>query len=156
MDRKTKLYLSFTLLCLPVFSSLYLVFPTITWLRETFWMSLSLWTRQQPVPGDLFKVRPLKWMPIAVDFLRNQPSAWLTETKQGNEMQNTILAQHLYGDHQLYKSLGVYKWCVFVPAVSHTYLGCILPQSDTLNSQGCWWKRRARSPYQRGSNNCNT
>lgn len=112
-------------------------------------MSLSLWTQQQPVPGDSFKVCPLKWMPIAVDFLCNQPSAWLIETKQGNEMQTTILAQHLYGDWQLYKSPGIYKWCIFIPAVSHK-LGCILPQRDILNSQGGCWKTRARSPYQIG------
>lgn len=44
----------------------------------------------------------------------------------------------------------------FTLAVSHTYLGCILPQRDTLNSQGCWWKRKASSPSQRGPRNCNT
>lgn len=117
-------------------------------------MSLSLWTQQQTVPGDSFKVCPLKWMPIAVDFLCNHPSAWLIETKQGNEMQTTILTQHLYGDWQLYKSLGIYKWCIFIPAVSHE-IGCILPQRDILNSQGGWWKTRARSPYQIGPKGCN-
>lgn len=31
----------------------------------------------------------------------------------------------------------------FALAVSHTYLGSVLPQRDTLDSQGCWWKRKA-------------
>lgn len=93
-------------------------------------------------------------MPIAVDFLCNQPNAWHIETKQGNKMQKPPKSSHsttvdIANSKEAWASTSdaFLSWL-------YPWLGCILPQSDKFNSQGCWWKRRSRRPCQIGPKTC--